>query len=367
MSAARLNEAGMSGARMMWAVLSNARLNGADLKGANLSWARLDYADLSGASLIGAVLDKASLIGATLDDADLSETYLFGADFSRARLINATLDDVDLEGANFRGADLHEATLIRANLNDADFSEADLTGANLTEARMTETKLANAVMRFAILDFAVFHPASVPLGKDIVGAKDLETLRFERPHAMVQLREAFKVGGFRQEERLITCMIKRNEQMKAGFVEETLLFILFDLTCAYGASPARPLKILAVLIPVFAMLYFFGLRAKGDGGIWKVWPEDRVRKDIGDEDEPERLTPTNHLGDSWLVLFFSLLSAFHVGWRELNVGNWLLRIHRGEYTLRATGWVKSVSGVQSLISVYLLALSVLTYFGRPFD
>ena len=37
-----------------------------------------------------------------------------------------------------------------------------------------------------------------------------------------------------------------------------------------------------------------------------------------------------------------------------------------EYTLRATGWVRTVSWLQSLMSVYLLALWVLTYFGRPF-
>jgi hypothetical protein len=35
--------------------------------------------------------------------------------------------------------------------------------------------------------------------------------------------------------------------------------------------------------------------------------------------------------------------------------------------LRATGWVRTVAGIQSLLSVYLLALWVLTYFGRPFE
>ena len=35
--------------------------------------------------------------------------------------------------------------------------------------------------------------------------------------------------------------------------------------------------------------------------------------------------------------------------------------------LRAKGWVRVVSGVQSLISVYLIAMWVLTYFGRPFE
>jgi hypothetical protein len=35
--------------------------------------------------------------------------------------------------------------------------------------------------------------------------------------------------------------------------------------------------------------------------------------------------------------------------------------------LRATGWVRTVAGIQSLLSVYLLALWVLTYFGQPFE
>lgn len=37
-----------------------------------------------------------------------------------------------------------------------------------------------------------------------------------------------------------------------------------------------------------------------------------------------------------------------------------------EYDLKAVGWARTVSGFQSLLSVYMLALWVLTYFGRPF-
>ena len=65
--------------------------------------------------------------------------------------------------------------------------------------------------------------------------------------------------------------------------------------------------------------------------------------------------------------YFSILSAFHFGWHEANVGNWIARIQPHEYVLRPSGWVRMVSGVQSLVSVYLLALWVLTYFGRPFE
>ena len=46
---------------------------------------------------------------------------------------------------------------------------------------------------------------------------------------------------------------------------------------------------------------------------------------------------------------------------------WLARLQTREYTLRATGWVRVVAGLQSLLSIYLIAIWVLTYFGRPFQ
>ena len=67
------------------------------------------------------------------------------------------------------------------------------------------------------------------------------------------------------------------------------------------------------------------------------------------------------------AFYFSVLPTFAIGWRELNVGTWLTRIQRREYTLRATGWVRMLSGLQAIISVYLVALWALTYFGRPFE
>jgi len=66
-------------------------------------------------------------------------------------------------------------------------------------------------------------------------------------------------------------------------------------------------------------------------------------------------------------LYLSVLSAFSLGWRELNVGTWISRMQPREYILRTTGWVRFFTGFQSVVSVYLLALWALTYFGRPFE
>ena len=37
------------------------------------------------------------------------------------------------------------------------------------------------------------------------------------------------------------------------------------------------------------------------------------------------------------------------------------------YDIKAVGWARTVSGVQSLVSIYLIALWLLTYFGQPFE
>ena len=130
-------------------------------------------------------------------------------------------------------------------------------------------------------------------------------------------------------------------------------------------NSGRALIVLLLLIPVFSIPYVIALRLNAEDGIWQDWSDKRARKDLG-VDTPVIM----NLG--WIKAigfgaYFSLLSAFNIGWRELNVGNWIVRIQPREYTLRATGWVRSVSGIQSLISVYLLAMWALTYFGRPFE
>ena len=131
--------------------------------------------------------------------------------------------------------------------------------------------------------------------------------------------------------------------------------------------PGRPLLILFLaIIPFFSIPYSIVLkRPPKRDGIWKVWISERVRKDLGSE-EPVRLN-LEFFSALGFGFYFSLISAFSIGWRELNVGNWITRIQWREYTLRASGWVRMVSGAQSLVSVYLLALWVLTYFGRPFE
>lgn len=208
----------------------------------------------------------------------------------------------------------------------------------------------------------------------------------------MDLREGFKKLGYREQERKITHAIrhtqtlqlldksKKDQEKKKNVEEEpkknnTSIFnliegytnlILFEWTCEWGMSSGRPFLILIVFIFPFLLIYMLSILLKNKkDGIWKHWIKERSRTDLG-MDEPELLIYKWN-NSIFYGLYFSILSAFHIGWRDLNVGNWIARIQLREYTLRASGWVRVISGIQSLISVYLLALSVLTYFGRPFE
>jgi len=142
--------------------------------------------------------------------------------------------------------------------------------------------------------------------------------------------------------------------------------VLFEWTCGYGLDYLRPLLILLCLIVVFSIPYIVSLSRQKKDGIWIEWVSNRMRKDLGHND-PYLLKSLSFMNAMRNGFYFSVLSAFHIGWRDLNVGSWIARMQPREYTLKATGWVRVVSGAQSLMSIYLLAMWVLTQFGRPFD
>jgi hypothetical protein len=163
-----------------------------------------------------------------------------------------------------------------------------------------------------------------------------------------------------------------------GWTERWGNYVLFDLTCQYGMSPGRPINIVLGLTVLFFVIYVIAQRRpRPRGGIWLVWEENRIDKTEGSSAR-QRLTagfpsarPRSQLriffNPFFIAGYFSFLSALRIGWSGLNFGTWFSRTQPREYSLHATGWVRFVSGLQSLISVYLVALAILTYFGTPFE
>ena len=401
-----LSNANLSEANMSEAGLNNAILNRADLSKANLSGARMNEAALFRSDLSKAVLNDAILVGAYLSGA-----ILRGAILQRAKMIKANLLRADMSGADLSKAELNEAVLYKVNLSKAiilganlshtdiggaSLNHADLSGANLSKAIITEADITGCDMTdvrgFPLPEnpnevdssqgidrsLPIYEPkaGSAPYIPSMIRIPNLEKLSFiDRPHGLMALREGFKKLGYKEKERQVTfaslhtstkTLLSSNDVIKK--TEGLLRYYFFEYTSNWGMSPGRPIFILFGLMGLLSFVYMFfliGINVKD--GIWKVWIKDRVRSDLG-EAEPKEPLNCSKAYQIWCYgFYFSILSAFNIGWRELNVGNWIARIQPREYTLRASGWVRMVSGIQSLISVYLLALAVLTYFGRPFD
>jgi uncharacterized protein YjbI with pentapeptide repeats len=287
---------------------------------------------------------------------DLSKTNLYCAK------VAGQLVGINLTGANLSYADLRGVVLQDSDLKGARFEDADLTDVTFGPNRSLPDASAFATARNW---FSVTYPTN-------------------EPETLFQIREDLKKAGLRGPENQITYAIRKTEELRTNLLERTFSFVLFDLTCQFGMAPGRPLKILCYAFLSFALLYIFAQKWPGPtGGIWAQWSEHRIQLNQG-KTSPQRLSngfPPSKFSRTWLgrktrrfgasclglALYFSLISALRIGWHDLNLGTWIDRLLPREYTLRPTGWVKTLSGFQALLSVYLLALWILTYFGTPFE
>ena len=319
-----------------------------------------------------------------------------------ASLIRANLDSTALYNANLQSADLRVASLQGANLTRADLSLANLSSSNVDGAKLSRVVLTDTV----------YAPSSPPPNGYLEGLVDLNTVVFGpgNQSGLVQLREQLRLSGLRGLEREATFAIEHNkvrharcklvrtdlrqisynlDEQLAKQHDECLMetakirqlggwmkLVFFEWTTGWGLYPGRALAIMLVLLVVLTFVYAIAIVgipviSSARSGIYRVWPADRIdfTNDVHRLMDTPRVERLIKRGPSLLVwaFYFSMLSAFQIGWRDLNVGSWLSRIQPAEYTLRAAGWVRVVSGLQSLISVYLVAIWVLTYFGRPFE
>ncbi len=385
LSKANLNGAYLIKANLRWTDLSRAALNGANLSDADLSWTDLSRANISDANLSNADLSGANLSRVKLSNADMSKANLSGANMSKANLSGVNMSNANMSNANLSNANLSNANLSKANLSGVNMSKANLSGAKLINTKLINTILDNAKLTDVNLKRAEYEPISTSNKAFLSGIQNLDTVHFdkERQSGLVLLRRSLEEVGLRELERRATYAIEKGKtdhatSEKGGIIDNVSSWLeqfarrlFFEHTAGYGLYPGQSLIILLSLIPVFAFIYLFSIYKKPKppgqhrGGIYRIWLEERIRKDLGSA-EPELIT-AGFIKSIGYALYFSLLSAFDIGWRDINVGNWIARIQPREYTLRSTGWVRTVSGIQSLISIYLLVFWVLTQFGRPFN
>ena len=374
---ADLSEADLSGVDLRRSKLSGADLRGAKLTCVNSSDQKHKCAILADVDLTGANLEMYSVYPGTSGHGDLLIADLSGALLHRAKLSGAKLSGADLENAKLNGADLSGAKLTCVDAGDLGRKCTNLRGADLSGAQVSRTKLDHVD-----LTGATYAPVSEPPDPYVAGIQGLATLNAPQGDeiGLVQLRKLFQDARLGDGEREVTFAIQRNvtrDQLSSpagslAWIAGIVRYIGFDWTTAYVLYPERALVLILLLGVVLTPIYMlFMLRPMHRNQIVQVFPEDRVdiiADDFAGEQEERKkvVTATNWWSALCWALYFSLLSAVNIGFEQFTRGDSIRRLQGRDYYLQAVGWVRTIAGAQALISVYLLAMWVLTQFGRPF-
>lgn len=417
--------ADLSGANLTGAELKEADLAQAFMPAVNLTYADLVSAKMSGVDLRNAILSPPQpksqfrrtgipappgLLTVFTHDpgfpcavswtgprgsANLTNADLWNADLSGAHLEAANLDSSNLRGAHLRGAFLTAANLSHADMTDASLNGASAENALLDTATLSNTDLTDANLAGVRLCETVFEPKALPIAvRELASAAELDLVTYNsNPDALVQLRKQFKDGGFEEQERKITYAIKRRQadtlrnMCSVSDVTDCISYafnrVLFDLTCQYGMSPSRPLVLCFFLWLCCSFLYFDFIHETRQPSLYRLFFESpELKADPSAHQTVKPIRPSEirekaqlHRIRAFLIqelsllgtaMFFSLMSAFNIGFREIDFGRWLRLLTRKEFDIKATGWARVTAGWQALISVLLIALFILTSFGRPF-
>lgn len=313
--------------------------------------------------------------------ANFKDAFLIGANLEGSNLILATMKNADLKYANLKSANLSQSFLEEASLVEATMTKANLRFAILRGADLAGAIVEDAILAGADLNDTIYTPnASKPPSSDITNIKGVSQIRIvgeNNEGGTAQLRKIFKELGLRKHEREATHAIERH-RARIGGIFGFLRYLFFGVPTGWGLWPAKAWIGIGGLMTAASVLYWRAIESQrthqkwNRSGIYRVHLADYLipacaDMTIANTSQVVHIRPCNVWWSILWALYFGLLSCFHIGWRDLNVGLWLTRVQPKEFALRGHGWVRLVSGVQSLVSVYLLAIWALTYFGRPFE
>ncbi|MBU4565767.1 MAG: pentapeptide repeat-containing protein [Desulfarculus sp.] len=334
--------------------LEGAIIKDVDLKNVNLSKAKMNKTTFESVSLEGvlfsgselgsAVFRNCTLIGARFLNASLPNVTIYNSQLNNTKFDYVVATKVFLPLCNFSNSRLYHTNLTGVNCENSNFKGAILDDCKLTAGYFKNINFSRAVFRdidcmdanFINCDFFGTYigmlPGKIPTIKMLATGKNIDSLSYSlTPLSLIELRDAAKRAGTRPQERKLTYAIRRNERIRSyGPLRNAISFVMFESPCGWGMNPYRPLLIMFISIPAFFFPYLLALLVSKKDGIWQTWPEDRARSDLGSND-PQRLKFTPRNWRAYLyALYFSVLSAFHIGWRDLNVGTWITRMQPRE-------------------------------------
>ncbi|WP_353571431.1 pentapeptide repeat-containing protein [Candidatus Albibeggiatoa sp. nov. BB20] len=344
---------------------------------------------------------RINLCGADLSGLDLSKYDLSIANFAYANLKSTSFRYTNLIKTNFYHANLSKADFFIANLSGASLVNANLVGADIFRSLLSDTDFYNANLsesRFfpspsALPDPLGLVPALIKREQLFKNVKYYDAELDTFSPILTLLRKEYRTRGIRDAERAITYLIQvkleESGWRKGGLqrLTSTLRWLFFNVTTQYGAGPQNALSIFLTFIVLFTIFYWIALRVDSKHNqfeiVWEAKPQtNNIRRGIMRGERNLIYQPLCFHRDEktfiellWLELrilqiafYFSLMTSLQINWSGNNVSDWIRKLQTREFTLQIKrGWVRSVSGFQSAMNLYLLTIWILAQFGRPFD
>lgn len=296
------------------------------------------------------------------------------------KTIGIGFNDSILNEADFTGAQLSRMSFSGATLRKTNFTDSNLSYADFSDAKLVETELQGARFDGVNLAGATYDPSSPPSTRYLGGIRGLSEATFPtgQPIALVKLRNLLRDAGLRDLERQATYAIEHNttdgmldgcpwrswySQLRLVHSSSSLWLtcahgivrlVFFEWTTNWGKNPSHALLILLAVALLATPVYYIGLlvsrrKPESVSGIFQVFSQGRIQFN-GEQVTASIDTEVRRLKPSWFVallwaLYFSVLSAFKIGWRDFNLGTWIERLQHKEYVLRGSGWIRFVSGL----------------------
>jgi hypothetical protein len=382
-----------------------------------------DDGSVSGYDLDAALFKNPSSQPATFCNVDFSKTSSLkelisdftGLDFSYSNLSKADLN-THLHDVSFRGSCLVEAQFTMSGIWGVDFSHTNLTRANFNKTNISggssfsdsllyDTDFTDSNTTYIDLSNAVYMTASDPItAVALIGLEnatwslrgnetfDADPCGFTwtnngslaygdtNPYSLLRFRKYTRDKGLYDDARRLTVAIengKLSEYLHSDSIFDKLYgvtrFVTLGLTTSYGLYPSRALLLIVGNVMAFSFIYWYIIATRhnsNETGIYRMLPDDRIMPCKGGYKLLKKKAQIVRL--NWrraypYALLFSAASAFQIGWKDINIGAWISRLQTREFSLVARGWVRSVSGIQTLISLGLLVLWILSILGILVD
>jgi len=316
-----------------------------------------------------------TLVGSTFIFSDLrylimSESDFSASSFCRDKLDSALFYNVLLFKTSFWGSTLNNSRFTRSKMQFSHFGQTELDctqfwlsdlsyavfdSADLTAAQFLDCNLSNATFKRTNMHKVVFQPNALPEPKDVANALNLRYLTYQDdPVALMTLKNQFKNAGFLYQAKEVNYALRSKNE---NFVEHWVL----SKTCDYGLSPFRPLLLWTIVFGI-SMLYYACCcrfnRVKG------CQYSASYRTAVISDSVTSQLRFVNQFRLSFAL---SLERSLRLGFKEFSPASALKLLLPEGFRIEVHGFPRFVAGLQALLSVMFITLSLLSYFTNFFD